>query len=108
MSQTIQVMTTTETREQAKALARHLLEQRVAACVQIIGPIESLYWWEDEIQESEEYLCIAKSTISLYEALEAAILAAHPYDVPEIIAVPGTRTGAGYAAWLAKELGREA
>lgn len=104
MSQTIQVITTVENTDQAKAIARTLLERRLAGCVQIIGPISSLYWWQGAIQEAEEHLCLIKTQIALYEAVEMAIKEVHPYTTPEILGVPATRGSQQYLDWLAGEI----
>ena len=103
MSTYLQVMTTTETREDARTVARSLVEQRLAACVQIIGPITSTYWWKDEITEDQEYLCLVKTTHAAYHAVEAAIKAVHPYDVPEIMAMPVAAGSSEYLEWLDAE-----
>ena len=104
MTDTIQVITTTETKADAQAIARALVEKRLAACVQIIGPITSTYWWQGEIETAEEWLCLIKSRRDLYEALEEAIQEVHPYEVPEILAVPVVAGGRDYLEWLDGEL----
>jgi periplasmic divalent cation tolerance protein len=103
---TIQVITTTETKADAQAIARALVEKRLAGCVQIIGPITSTYWWQGEIETAEEWLCVIKTRVDLYEQLEAAIKKVHPYDVPEILAVPVVAGSEDYLAWLDSELGK--
>jgi periplasmic divalent cation tolerance protein len=104
MTDTIQVITTTETKADAQAIARALLEKRLAACVQVIGPITSTYWWQGEIETAEEWLCVIKSRRDLYEPLEETIREVHPYDVPEILAVPVVAGSKDYLDWLDGEL----
>ena len=104
MASYIQVLTTTETKADAQAIAHAVVEKRLAGCVQAIGPITSTYRWQGEIETAEEWLCVIKSRQDLYEALEEAILEAHPYDVPEILAVPVTAGSNGYLEWLDSEL----
>jgi len=104
MGKTIQVITTTETKADAQAIARALVEKRLAGCVQIIGPITSTYWWEGKIKTAEEWLCLIKSRRALYEALEETIREVHPYDVPEILAVPVVAGSKSYLDWLDGEL----
>jgi periplasmic divalent cation tolerance protein len=104
MTDAIQMITTTGTKEDAAKIARALLEERLAACIQVVGPITSSYWWNDEIEEAEEWLCLIKSTADRFERLEQAIKAAHPYDVPEILATPVVAGSADYLAWLREEL----
>ena len=107
MKRTIQVITTTETKADAQAIASAVVEQRLAGCVQVIGPIASTYWWERKIETAEEWLCVIKSREDLYEQLEKAIQEVHPYEVPEILATPVTRGSKSYLAWLDSELRKQ-
>jgi periplasmic divalent cation tolerance protein len=104
MNDYIQVLTTTPTKEAAQAVARALLDARLAACVQISGPIESSYWWEGVIETAAEWQCLAKSRISLFAQVEAAIRRAHPYEVPEIVATRIETGSTAYLDWLQREL----
>ena len=101
----IQISTTTENKEEAQLIAGKVVERRLAACAQIIGPVKSIYWWEGEMEESEEWLCLIKSSAALFERLETAVREIHPYETPEIVAVPITAGSAGYLAWLGESLG---
>jgi periplasmic divalent cation tolerance protein len=103
----IQVITTTETEADAQVIAKALVDRRLAGCVQIIGPITSTYRWEGKIETAGEWLCVIKSRADLYEALEEAIRDVHPYDVPEILAVPVTAGSKDYLDWLDNELRKE-
>ncbi|MDP2952779.1 MAG: divalent-cation tolerance protein CutA [Chloroflexota bacterium] len=100
----IQVFTTTEKREDAERIARALVEKRLAGCVQIIGPIASTYRWKGAIETAEEWLCFIKSKKALYGELEKAIVEIHPYETPEIIALPIVAGSKGYLEWLGGEL----
>ena len=100
----IQVITTVEKEEQAKSIARTLVEKRLAGCVQIVGPATSIYRWESKIETAGEWLCIIKSKRSLYEELEQAIRDMHPYRVPEILATPVVAGSRAYLEWLDGEL----
>jgi periplasmic divalent cation tolerance protein len=104
MTKNIQVITTTETRAYAQAIADTVVAKRLTACVQIIGPITSTYWWQGEIETAEEWLCLIKTRRDLYEELEQAIREVHPYDVPEILAVPVVAGSQSYLDWLDHEL----
>ncbi len=104
MSEYIQVFTTVEKRDEAKKIITGALEARLCGCAQVVGPISSSYWWEGKIEEAEEYLCILKSRQDLYLELEAMIKKNHPYDVPEILAVPVQEGNPDYLDWLTKEL----
>jgi periplasmic divalent cation tolerance protein len=99
----IQISTTTETKEQAQKIALYLVEQRLAACVQISGPIESTYRWKDKVETAKEYLCLIKTRTTLFEKVEVAIKKLHPYETPEIIAVPIIKGSREYLNWLDDE-----
>jgi periplasmic divalent cation tolerance protein len=100
----IQVVTTTQHKEEAERIARALVEARLAACVQIVGPIVSIYRWQGAIETSNEWQCWAKSRRELFERIEQVIRRHHPYEVPEILAVPVVAGGASYLDWLDGEL----
>jgi periplasmic divalent cation tolerance protein len=102
----IQVMTTVDSRDEAQNIAQALVQRRLAGCVQVIGPLTSVYWWQEEIATDEEWLCIAKSQRDLYPELEKTLRQIHPYDVPEILAVPVVAGNPDYLAWLTSELQR--
>jgi periplasmic divalent cation tolerance protein len=104
MAEYIQVVTTTDHREDAELIARELVEERLAACVQVIGPISSTYRWRGEIQTAQEWQCWVKSRRDLYAQIEEAIRRLHPYEVPEILAVPVLAGSASYLAWLDGEV----
>jgi periplasmic divalent cation tolerance protein len=104
MTDAIQVITTLGSRQQADKLARELVVRRLAACVQVAGPITSTYRWQGKIETSQEWFCIIKSLESKYAALEAAIRELHPYDVPEIMATSVVAASRDYLDWLFAEL----
>jgi periplasmic divalent cation tolerance protein len=108
MSEYIQVSTTTASREDADRIARTLVEERLAACVQVLGPITSTYRWQGAIETGQEWLCLAKSRGELYDAIEKAIRRINPYQVPEILAVPVVAGSSDYLAWLDPEVKRPA
>src|SRR5690606_31623182 len=100
MPQYIQVLTATSTKEDATAIAQALVELRLAACVQIGGPITSFYRWEGQITTGEEWHLTAKTKASLYSEVENAIRHLHKYDVPEIVALPIEQGHAPYLEWM--------
>ncbi|MGQ9478654.1 MAG: divalent-cation tolerance protein CutA [Thermoproteota archaeon] len=101
----IQVFTATGRKEDAERIARTLLEARLAACIQILGPASSMYWWRGRLESAEEWICVIKSMEDKYEELERVIRINHPYEVPEIIAVKITAGSSDYLKWLESELG---
>jgi periplasmic divalent cation tolerance protein len=107
MDQPIVVMTTVETRNDGEKIARKLLEKRLCGCVQLEGPLQSFYWWQDKIEQAEEFRLQVKSDQSCYDRLEQAIMEAHPYDVPEIICLPIISISREYGRWLNEELARD-
>lgn len=88
---------------QAEALASTLIESQLAACVNILAPCRSVYRWNDAIEQTEEIPVLIKTTNAAYPALEAAIRAQHPYELPEIIAIPVARGLPDYLAWVVAE-----
>ena len=100
MSDLIQVITTVDSKEVADALANELVKLRLAACVQIDGPIGSIYRWKDKIESAEEFRLTVKTRRGVYHEVEQAIRGHHTYDVPEIVAVPVVVASSSYSDWL--------
>ncbi|HMM53887.1 MAG TPA: divalent-cation tolerance protein CutA [Candidatus Desulfobacillus sp.] len=97
------VITTLPDAAAARALARSLVEQRHAACVNILPPCQSVYRWQGRLEEAQEVPLLIKTSAARYGALEEAIRAGHPYELPEIIAVPVARGLPAYLDWVARE-----
>jgi len=106
MVEYVQLLTTVGKREDAERIARRLVEERLAACVQIVGPITSVYRWRGRVEVSEEWLCLAKTERGLYEEAERAIRELHPYELPEIIALPVAAGSKEYLEWVSREVRR--
>ena len=100
---TLLVMTNLPDRESASKLAHALLEQRLAACINILSPCRSVYRWKGAVEDAEEYPVLIKTTRSRYPALEVAIRAEHPYELPEIIAVHLSAGLPAYFEWVDAE-----
>ena len=100
---TLLVLTNLPDRAAAERLAATLVEKRLAACVNILAPCRSVYRWKDATQHDDEHPMLIKSTTEAYPALEAAIRAGHPYELPEIIAVPIERGLPAYLDWVRAE-----
>lgn len=103
----LQVLTTAGSEDEAERISAALVERRLAACVQILGPISSRYRWQGETEQAREWICLAKTETSRYPELEAAIRELHSYDEPEIVATPIVAGSAGYLAWLGESLATE-
>ncbi|MDX1556737.1 MAG: divalent-cation tolerance protein CutA [Xanthomonadales bacterium] len=88
----------------ASSLARELVETRLAACVNIVPEIRSVFRWQGEVQSEAEALMVVKTTAGRYPALEAWLLDNHPYDVPEVLALPVENALAAYGQWVAAEV----
>jgi periplasmic divalent cation tolerance protein len=99
----LQVTTTTESGEQARAMARSVVEARLAACVQVLGPIDSTYWWNGEIETVQEWMCLMKTTVTRFVTLAAHIKERHTYETPEITATPISHGGQDYLDWISSE-----
>lgn len=100
MSEYISVTTTVDSPEAAERIAKLLLERRLAACVQIDGPCESIYRWNGALERSREWRCTIKTRAELYPDLERRLRAAHPYETPEILAHTIERGNADYLDWI--------
>ena len=103
MTEFIQVVTTTARRDEADRIAETLIDERLAACVQIVGPIASTYRWQGRIETGEEWQCWAKSRRDLYPRIEETIRRVHPYEVPEILAIAVVAGSPTYLAWIEAE-----
>ncbi|MBX9789870.1 MAG: divalent-cation tolerance protein CutA [Pirellulales bacterium] len=103
MSSFIQIVATCPTRELADQIARALVELRFAACAQVGGPIASTYHWQGAVESAEEFVLVAKTRAELFDRAAAEIARLHPYDTPEIIAVPIVEGSQKYLDWIAAE-----
>jgi periplasmic divalent cation tolerance protein len=103
MSEAIQVVTTVASQDEAQKIAAALVDSRLAACVQVIGPIASTYRWQGKLETSQEWLCAIKTRRAHYSEVEAAIRAMHSYQVPEILAFEVIEGSRDYLDWLASE-----
>ena len=100
---TLLVLTNLPDRAAAERLADRLIESRVAACINILAPCRSVFRWKGAVQHDEEHPVLIKTSAERYDALEQAIRSGHPYELPEIIAVPVERGLPAYLAWVAEE-----
>ena len=106
MTDIVQVTTTTGNREEAQRIAAELVDNHLAACVQLSGPITSHYHWEGKLETSQEWLLSAKTTRDMYDRVEQTIRELHLYDVPEILATPVVAGSDVYLAWVKSEVQR--
>ena len=100
---TVLVFTNLPDRLSALALAEAVLAQHAGACVNVLAPCTSVYRWQGKVETAEEFPVLIKTTAGRYAMLEATIRAAHPYELPEIIAVPIVSGLPAYLAWVAEE-----
>ena len=103
MTDFIEVHTTIDSRDAAQKIAETVVAKRLAACVQISGPIMSVYWWEGKIEHAQEWVCTAKTQKKLYQELEKVIKEVHTYDVPEILATEIVEGIKSYEDWITRE-----
>ena len=102
MSEALLVLTTMPDQQSAETLAQTLVARHLAACVNIGAPMTSIYEWDGKLQRGTEHMLTIKTTSTRYPALEQAIADQHPYELPEIIAVPITAGLPAYLAWIDK------
>ncbi|MGQ0520186.1 MAG: divalent-cation tolerance protein CutA [Actinomycetota bacterium] len=100
----VQVTTAAASRDEATLIADALLEARLAACVQVVGPVRSRYWWKGRIEAAEEWLCVAKTTAARAGEAVAEIGRRHSYETPEITVTPVTGGSDRYLAWIDAEV----
>jgi periplasmic divalent cation tolerance protein len=103
MTDVLVVLVTVPTADQAAELARALVEARLAACGNIVPGLRSIYRWEGKVHDEAEALLVLKTTRGRYAALRDRILALHPYEVPEVLALPVEAGSARYLAWVGAE-----
>lgn len=101
------VLTTCEDREKAHGIARALVERRLAACVQML-PIDSIYSWQERVEEAAEILLLIKIQCAVYAEVESAILGLHDYETPEVVALPIAEGFGGYLDWIEAVTRRDA
>lgn len=104
MAEYYQVQTTYERREDALDAARRMLDEHLAACAQVLGPLTSVYRWEGKVEQDQEWLLLAKTTARARKQLEELIRRKHPYEVPEVVALPIEGGGSDYLSWLGQEV----
>ncbi|MGD0759393.1 MAG: divalent-cation tolerance protein CutA [Candidatus Sulfotelmatobacter sp.] len=95
------VFTTAGSEEEARRIARHLVEHKLAACVNILPQVESIYRWQDKVESSREWLLVIKTTAEGFVAVRDAILELHSYELPECVAIAVDDGSAEYLEWVA-------
>ncbi len=104
MTDKILVLTTASSKEEARRMGRALVERLLAACVSIVPQVDSIYRWEGEIEEAEEFLLIVKTTRSAFERVRNAIHELHSYDVPECVSVAIDEGSTEYLSWIGQSV----
>ncbi len=100
MTDKIVVLSTCNSEEEARTIARGLVERRLAACVQVTPGIRSVYQWQGKVEEADEFLLVIKSRRDLFDRLQEELRRMHSYDVPEVVALPAVDGSADYLKWL--------
>ncbi len=106
LTSAIVVVITAGSQDEATRIAELLIEKRLAACVQILPQIQSIYRWNESVEHNAEFVLLAKTTEDNFDTLEREVRAQHSYDVPEIIALPILASSAPYHEWLLKNVGK--
>lgn len=104
MTDALVVMMTASSRDEARSIARRLVEEGLAACCTIAGDVESVYRWEGKVEESAETLVMIKTDAEHFPELERRVRQLHSYDVPEIIALPVVAGSEAYLRWIRESL----
>jgi periplasmic divalent cation tolerance protein len=104
MTDKIVVLTTCDSEKRAEQLARHLVDQRVAACVNILPKARSIYRWKEKVEDATEWVLLIKSRRDLFAALRTEIQKLHTYEVPEVIALPVVEGNEAYLGWFDGQL----
>src|SRR5712692_6793983 len=104
MTDRIIVYSTCSSQEEAKKLATHLVEARLAACVNVVPGVNSFYWWQGQVAEEAEILLLIKTSRELFGRLRAEWESLHSYEIPELVAVPIVEGAANYLDWMEREL----
>lgn len=107
MPDAVQVITMTSDLADAERIATVLVANRLAACVQLSGPVESTYRWKDQVETSSEWCCTIKTLKEFYPQVESKIRELHSYSEPEIVATPIVLASEGYLKWIAESVGPE-
>jgi periplasmic divalent cation tolerance protein len=102
------ILSTVSTKDEGQHIARALLERRLVACVNIVGPIESIYRWKGEVENSQEFLMMIKTESEKFEAVKEAIRSLHSYEVPEIVQIPIENGLPSYLTWISEAVGSDA
>lgn len=101
------VLTTAGSEEEARKIARHLVEKRAAACVSIIAKVESIYCWQGKIEEAQEWLLMVKTTAAAFDRVRAAIAEVHSYELAECICLAVEDGSAKYLEWIGESVAGE-
>lgn len=99
----IVILSTCGSAEEAERVARGLVEAQVAACVNIVAPVRSIYRWQGKVEDATEWLLVIKTQAALFDAVQQQIRRLHSYEVPEVIALEVTKGAEAYLAWIASE-----
>jgi len=98
------ILSTASSKEEAQEIARALVDRRLVACVNIVGPIDSIYRWKGEVENSQEFLLLMKTEGDRFEEVQEAIKGLHSYEVPEVVQVPIEKGLPAYLEWISESV----
>jgi len=98
------VLTTAGSHDEARRLAHALVQRRQAACVNLVGPVESLYRWKEEVETAQEWLLLIKTTAAMFDGVQATIRELHSYELPECVQVPIEAGTEEYLNWIGENV----
>lgn len=104
MTDKVVVLSTCGTEQEAEQVARVLVERKLAACVNVVAPVQSFYWWQGKVEKSSEHLLIIKTSRDLFDKVRSALESIHSYELPELVALPIVDGSANYLNWMNENL----
>ncbi len=99
------ILSTASSRDEAQSIARALVDRKLVACVNIVGPIESIYRWKGEVENTQEFMLLMKTESDRFDRIREAVKSLHSYEVPEVIQIPIENGWPAYLEWISESIG---